>query len=88
MADAQDEVLDPDILFAREKAAFEAMLPELLQQHPGSYVAVHDGRPEVIGPTESDVVQRFFRRFGDTHVYIGYVGDTELATYQVSPFGF
>jgi len=82
------EVSDPDALFRQEKAAFEAMLPELLQQHPGKYVAVHNGRPEVIADTESEAVRHFFQQFGDTHVYIGYVGDAEPATYQVSPFGF
>jgi len=81
------EISDPDLLFRQEKAAFEAMLPELLQQHPGKYVAVHNGRPEVIGDTESEVVRDFFQRFGDAHVYIGYVGDAEPVTYQVSPFG-
>lgn len=82
------EVTDPDALFEQEKAAFEAMLPTLKEQHPGRYVAVHDGRVEEIGLTESEVVRLFFGRFHDTHVYIGYVGDTEPATYQVSPFGF
>lgn len=82
------EITDPDALFNQEKAAFEAMLPRLKQEHPGRYVAVHNGRVEVVGLTESEVVRLFFGRFGDTHVYIGYVGDTEPATYQVSPFGF
>lgn len=82
------EITDPDTLFNQEKAAFEAMLPRLKQEHPGRYVAVHNGRVEVVGLTESEVVRLFFGRFGDTHVYIGYVGDTEPATYQVSPFGF
>jgi hypothetical protein len=81
-------ITDPDALFKREKVAFEAMLPKLKQQYPGSYVAVHDGAMCVIGASEAEVVRNFFERFGDTHVYIDYVGDRSPDTYQVSPFSF
>lgn len=82
------EITDPDALFEQEKAAFEAMLPTLKQQHLGKYVAVHGGRVEVVGATESEAVRLFFEKFGDTHVYIGYVGDTVPMTYQVTPLSF
>lgn len=82
------EVTDPDILFEQEKAAFEAMLPRLKQQYPGSYVAVHNGDVHIVGATEAEVVRNFFEQFGDTHVYVGYVGDASPDTYQVSPISF
>lgn len=77
--------VDPEWQFQREKAAFERQLPTLKRTHPGQYVAIHNGRPEAFGSTESEVVQKFFGTFGDTHVYIGYVGDTQPEAYQVSP---
>jgi hypothetical protein len=83
-----NDVNDPESLYQREKDAFETMLPRLMQEHPGEYVAVHDGKVEAVGLTESEVADRFFSRFGDTHVYIGYVGDTPPKTYQVSPISF
>jgi hypothetical protein len=82
------EITDPDVLFNQEKGAFEAMLPGLKQQYPRRYVAVHNGRVEIVGRSESEVVRLFFERFGDAHVYIGYVGDAEPSTYQISPFSF
>lgn len=38
---------------AREHDAYSALLPELLREHPGRYVAIHDG--QVIGVGESAV---------------------------------
>ncbi len=79
---------DPELEFHREKAAFEEQLPLLKERFEGQYVAIHDGNVEEADTSEAEVVRRFFERFGDTHVYIGYVGDTQPATYQVTPFGF
>ena len=76
---------NPELEFQREKAAFEQQLPALKRQYQGKYVAVHNGKVEENASSEMEVVQRFFKRFGDTHVYIGYVGDTPPDTYQVSP---
>lgn len=89
VADASGEsASDPEREFQMEKAAFEEQLPILKGRFAGQYVAVHNGRVEEVAASEAEVVRRFFDRFHDTHVYIGYVGDTQPATYQVSPFGF
>jgi hypothetical protein len=82
------EVTDPDALFEREKAAFNALSSTLRRWHTGRYVAVHDGQVAVVGDSEAEVVKEFFERHGDTSVYVGYVGDEEPPTYQISPFGF
>ncbi len=79
---------DPELEFQGEKTAFEAQLPMLKGTLAGQFVAIHNGLVVKTGSSEAEVVRRFFESFGDTHVYIGYVGDTVPATYQVSPFSF
>ncbi len=79
---------DPELEFQGEKTAFQAQLPILKGTLAGKYVAIHNGEVVETGSSEGEVVRQFFERFGDTHVYIGYVGDTVPATYQVSPFSF
>ena len=62
-----DVVLPPDdrpkafpprpthLKLAAEYDAFVRMLPDLLAEHPGKYVAVHDGRVVAVGDSESGV---------------------------------
>jgi hypothetical protein len=76
---------EAEVLYRREREAFEAMLPMLATQYDRQFVAVHNGAVVETGATEAEVVQKFFRRFGDTHVYVGYVGEDPPQTYQVSP---
>ena len=76
------------MLFEREKSVFIRLLPTLMQRHEGQFVAVHDGVVVDSDRSSSELVRRFFGRFGDTHVYIGYVGQEEPISYSVSPFNF
>jgi hypothetical protein len=75
----------PELEYQLEKVAFDQQYPELKGRYNRQYVAIHNGKVEEVGPSEAEVTRRFFARFPDTHVYIGYVGDDEPATYQVSP---
>ena len=79
---------DSAALYEIEKSAFEWLLPSLENQYAGKYVAIHRG--ELVDSDEScgALVRRFFRTHGDTHVYIGYVGDRAPIAHQLTPFRF
>jgi hypothetical protein len=78
-------MVSPELEYELEKMAFDQQYPEFKSRYSRQYVAIHNGKVEEVGPSEAEVTRRFFARFRDTHVYIGYVGDDEPATYQVSP---
>jgi len=62
-------------VFEREKAAFERMLPQLLQQYPGKCVAIVNEQVVEIGEDKLDVVERVYRRFGQVTMYAQWVTD-------------
>ena len=65
--DEQDETV------AREKAAFIAMHPRLLEKYAGEHVAIHDGR---LVDHDADAValhRRIYVRFPDEFVWIAAV---------------
>jgi len=60
-------------VFEREVAAFERMLPELLQEYRGQVVAIHNGQVVEVGqPGESvpEVAGRVYDRLGYVSVYV------------------
>jgi hypothetical protein len=71
--------------FEKEYAAFLALLPRLLPDYGGQFVAIHKGSVEDSGDRRDELVKRFFAKFGDVPVYIGYVGRAPVA-YQLTPF--
>jgi hypothetical protein len=60
--------------FEDEKAAFTSRLPTLQIQYPGEFVAIYRGTVVEHDKMRSVVTRRFFDRFGDVPVYIGFVG--------------
>lgn len=56
--------------FEREVAAFERLLPELLETYRGRVVAIHDGQVVEVGDTKAEVSEQVHRRLGDVTVYI------------------
>lgn len=65
--------------FEREVAAFERMLPELLQKYRGRVVAIHNGQVLEAGrPGESvaEVAGRVYDRIGYVPVYVQQVEET------------
>lgn len=74
----------PEALFERERAAFLRMLPRLARQYSGRYVAVQNGHVVTDGNSDRETAEKFFALRGDSHVYIGFVGE-EPPAYQISP---
>lgn len=74
------------ILFRQERAAFIEMLPILANQYGERFVAVHGGVVVDADVSRAALVRRFFERFGDVPVYIGYMGQQAQIAYQVTPF--
>lgn len=77
--------LDQEALFQYERAAFLAKLPALEREYGGRFVAIHRGSVVDSDVSQATLVRRFFERFGDIQVYIGYVGRPPVAN-QLSPF--
>ena len=67
------EASNEEAIFRGEKAAFFRQLPQL-GAFFGRYVAVHGGVVQESDPSLREVSRRFFGRFGDVPVYIGFVG--------------
>lgn len=72
--------------FAREKSAFERLLPDLLRQYEGRYVVVSNGAVADADPDRVALVQRFFTQHPGSPVFIGYVGSRRRPTRITRPF--
>ena len=57
----------------REFEAFQRLLPQLLTQYSGQYVAVHDGQVVDHGPDEIALALRFFAQHGNVPIHVGLV---------------
>jgi hypothetical protein len=68
--------------FARERAAFEAMLPELLQMHPGKVVVVYQGEVIAVGDEVGPTIEEVYARFGYVPCYAGRV-EASPRVYQI-----
>lgn len=71
--------------FENERAGFYSQLSTLRRSHNEQYVAIHGGAVVDSDARREALVRRFFARFGDAPVYIGYVGEPPIG-YQVTPF--
>src|SRR5262245_29879730 len=66
----RDEVLENAALFEAEKKCFWALREQLLDQHEGQYVAIHQGR---IVDHDTDKLKLglcVYQRFGYTPIYV------------------
>ncbi len=59
-----------DEQFEREKAAFQRLLPELLEKYAGQWVAIVNEQVTDVGPDFSTVIQRTRARFGKRPVVV------------------
>ncbi|MBN1657110.1 MAG: hypothetical protein JXA93_01850 [Anaerolineae bacterium] len=59
--------------FEQEAAAFQRILPDLLQGYEGKAVAIHGGNVIEIGDSKAEVFQRVHDRLGDIVVYVQWV---------------
>jgi len=65
----------PSTKFARERAAFYRLLPQLLATHRGQYVAIHDEQVVEAGADRLDVAMRVLGRIGNVDIFVGLVTD-------------
>jgi hypothetical protein len=75
--------LPDDLGFERERAAFQRLLPELLQAHRGEWVAIVDGQPVEFGPDFSSVIAPVRQRFGQRSVYVHEISE-QTRIYKIS----
>ena len=61
--------------FEREVAAFERMLPELLQEYRDRVVAIHNGQVVEVGDSKAEVSERVHQRLGEVIVYVQLVSE-------------
>lgn len=59
--------------FAQERAAFERMLPQLLQDHLGKVVAIYQGKVVEIGDEIGPTLEKVHTRYGYVPCYVGRV---------------
>jgi antitoxin (DNA-binding transcriptional repressor) of toxin-antitoxin stability system len=61
--------------FQGEKAAFERMRPELMNQYPGKCVAVVGGKVVEVGEEKIEVIEKVRERFGRVPMYVQWLTD-------------
>lgn len=59
--------------FARERAAFEEMFPQLLQEHLGKVVVVYQGNVVAVGNEVGPTLEEVYQRYGYVPCYAGRV---------------
>jgi hypothetical protein len=71
---SQSNGVGPDSKYAREYAAFQRLLPSLIQTHLGQFVAIHDGRVIASGVDRLQVVNEALLKNGGADIHVGLVG--------------
>jgi hypothetical protein len=64
--------------FCRERDAFRALLPSLLAEYDGKFVAVHEGKVVDSGDDQIAVARRCYAKFGYIPIYVGKVSSTPI----------
>ena len=68
------ELLQPPMSkFERERAAFQRLLPALLQTHRGLYVAIHNEQVVDSGDNRLDIADRVWAKHGYVPIYVDLV---------------
>jgi hypothetical protein len=57
----------------RERTAFQRLLPSLMPQNAGRYVAIHEGQVVESGENQIAVALRCYERFGYVPIFVGLV---------------
>lgn len=68
-------VVPGDSKWEREHQAFLKLLPGLLSQFTGQFVAVHDGQVVGHGDDQTHVALAAYAKFGYHPIYVGLVSD-------------
>jgi hypothetical protein len=69
--------------WAREYEAFLRLLPDLLREHRGQYVAVHDGRVVGVGGDKVTVAKHAYQEFGPVEILVRQVTDEPPRVVQI-----
>ncbi len=67
----------------QERSAYWRLLPSLLPQYRGQYVAIHEGRVVDSGSDQLELAMRMYQRFGYVPIYVGHVSDDPVRTLRV-----
>ena len=65
------------VAFAQERAAFERLLPQLLQDHPSKVVAIYHGQVVEVGDEIGATLEKVYTRYGYVPCYVGRVEATQ-----------
>lgn len=57
----------------RESLAFRRLLPQLLSQYPGQFVAIHEEQAIDHDPSDIALIQRVHARIGYVPIHVGFV---------------
>lgn len=62
-----------DDRWRRERSAFQQLLPQLLNESPGKFVAIHGGQVVACGDNKIEVAQQAYSQCGYIPIYVGHV---------------
>ncbi len=68
----------------RERSAFQQLLPQLLKESSGKFVAIYAGQVVACGDNKIEVAQQAYSQCGYVPIYVGHVS-TELQSYLRMP---
>jgi hypothetical protein len=71
--------------YEQERHAFQRMLPQLLREHPGEFVAISGGQVVDHDRSQRELARRYFGQGHRGPVYMGFVGPAREAR-QLTPF--
>lgn len=74
---------DPE--FERNRAAFYRLLPGLLKEHRGEWVAIVDEQAVEFGPTSAIVLTRVYDRLGHVRLYVQEISEQPRVYRMPSP---
>ena len=62
-----------DDQWRRERSVFQQLLPQLLTESPGKFVAIHAGRVVACGDNKIEVARQAYSQCGYVPIYVGLV---------------
>lgn len=67
---SETETVEAEEAFEQEAAAFEALMPELLEQYAGQYVAIYRKQVVAVGSDRLALVKEVYNQFGEVPCYV------------------
>ncbi|MCY2994466.1 MAG: DUF5678 domain-containing protein [Planctomycetota bacterium] len=78
-----EPIVDGMSKWDQERSAYWRLLPDLVSQYRGQYVAVHDRQVVDSGENQVELALRVYQRFGYVPIYVGLVSDEPLRMLRV-----